>query len=269
MPRPLLILLIITFALTLAWIFLRWFEQSNLYYPDKEVLYLPSHVRMPYEDVTFEAPDGTKLNGWYLPATPGKTTLLFCHGNGGNISNRIPKLQRLTGLGVNVFIFDYAGYGRSEGRPSEQATYRDTLAAYAYLTEKRGVNPENIVVYGESLGTAMAVELATQKTLRGMVLESPFTSTIAMGEIMLPWLPVRWIAKYRHDSLSKVPRLNIPLLVMHSPTDEVIPFAMGRALYEAAGGEKIFVELTGGHNDGYELSDADYRGALEKFLKRS
>lgn len=252
----------------LGWIWLRWFERSRLYYPEKEILMLPSHVRLPYEDVAFQTPDGTRLHGWFINGKPGATTLLFCHGNGGNISDRVEKLRRLAGLGVNVFIFDYAGYGRSEGRPSEKATYRDTLAAYAYLVETRGTAPDDIVLYGESLGCAMAVELASRAKVRALILESPFTSTVAMGERLLPWLPVRAIVRYRYDSLSKIPGVRVPLLVMHSRTDEIVPFDMGREIYEAAGDPKTFLELPAGHNDGYEAAGTAYTDAIGRFLNK-
>lgn len=266
-PRPLVALLMLAAMLVLGWLWMRWFERSNLYYPDKEITFLPSQVRLAYEDVSFLAPDGTKLHGWFLPGKPGAATLLFCHGNGGNIGHRVQKLRVLSGLGVSIFIFDYAGYGRSAGRPSEKATYRDAVAAYDYLTQERGISPAEIVLYGESLGTAIAVELATRKSTRAMVLESPFTSTIAMGQRLLPWLPVRAMVTYRYDTLSKIPQLELPLLIMHSRADEVIPFDMGQAVYDAARSKKTFFELQGGHNDGYEVTGAGYAEAIGQFLK--
>jgi fermentation-respiration switch protein FrsA (DUF1100 family) len=268
MSRFLVLLFVFSFV-GLAWAWLRWFERANLYHPEKELTYLPSHLRLAFEDVNFQAPDGTALHGWYLPAESAELTLLFCHGNAGNLSHRVEKLRRLSSLGVNIFIFDYAGYGQSAGRPSEKATYRDVQAAYAYLIGQRRTRPDQIVLYGESLGSAVAVDLAVIKPVRAVILESPFTSTIAMGELLLPWLPVRAIVRHRYDTLSKIARVNVPLLILHSRDDEIVPFTMARQLYEAATAEKDFLELQGGHNDGFEISGATYTEKIAQFLKNS
>ncbi len=265
--RPLLAFFLLLLVAALGWMWLRSFERSNLYFPEREIVYFPKAYGLPYEEVWLAAKGGPQLNAWFLPAKAEGLTLLFCHGNGGNISHRLEKARRLIGLGLNIFLFDYAGYGQSEGRPSEQATYRDAEAAYAHLVETRGIPPEKIVLYGESLGAAVAVELALRRPCRALILESPFTSTVAMGEHLLPWLPVRFMVRTRYDNLAKIPRVKVPLLILHSPDDDIVPYAMGRALYEAARSEKKFIELKGGHNDGTEAAGPIYTEAIRKFVE--
>jgi fermentation-respiration switch protein FrsA (DUF1100 family) len=253
--------------LVALWLGLRWFEWHNIYCPFRTIAGTPDEVGLRFENVVFTAPDGVKLNGWYLPADGARLTLLLSHGNGGNISHRIGKLLILHQLGVNVFIYDYRGYGRSEGRPSEAGTYRDALAACDWLKINKNTAPAQIIAYGESLGCAMAVELAVQRPVAGIVLESPFTSVPDMARTIYPWLPLHWICSFRYDSFSKIGNLKAPLLVFHSPTDEIVPFAQGEKLFAAAPEPKHFVKLRGYHNDGFEVSEEVYRQALAEFLR--
>ncbi len=255
-------------ALLLAlYLFLRWFEWRNIYHPIRTLCGTPDEVGLRFEDVVFAAPDGAKLNGWYLPADGARLTLLLSHGNGGNISHRIGKLLILHRLGVNIFIYDYRGYGRSEGWPNEAGTYRDALAACDWLRANKSVPPERIIAYGESLGCAMAVEVAMQRPVAAVVLESPFTSVPEMAGAIYPWLPLRWLCTFRYDSLSKIGRLKAPLLVFHSPTDEIVPFAQGEKILAAAPEPKRFVRLRGYHNDGFEVSEEVFQEALADFLR--
>lgn len=253
--------------LVALWLFLRWFERHNVYQPFRALAGAPDEVGLKFEDVTFAAPDGVKLHGWYLPADGARFTLLLSHGNGGNISHRIGKLLLLRALGVNVFIYDYRGYGRSEGQPSEAGTYQDALAACDWLRASKGAVPGQVIAYGESLGSAVAVELAVQRPVAGVALESPFTSVPDMARAIYPWLPLRWLCAIRYDSLSKIVRLKAPLLVFHSPTDEIVPFEQGEKLFAAAPEPKRFVRLRGYHNDGFEVSEEVYQQALREFIK--
>lgn len=242
-------------------------EQRTLYFPDKTLIAIPAAYRLPYEDVALKTQDGVSIHGWWLPGKGKPTkTLLFFHGNAGNISHRLDKLQKLHALGLNVLILDYHGYGLSKGKPSEQGTYQDGEAAYAYLTRERKISTSQIIFYGESLGCAVAVQMATKFSAGGMILESPFTSTIAMGKLVFPWLPVQWMVRYRYDNLTKIANIRVPLLILHSPHDEVVPFAMAQQLYAAAPGPKTFFELQGGHNDGYDVTGLGYEQALKDFL---
>ncbi|MCX7826150.1 MAG: alpha/beta hydrolase, partial [Verrucomicrobiae bacterium] len=249
------------------WLALRWLEWRSIYFPMQRMLTTPAEAGLVFEDVNFTASDGVKLHGWHLPRTDAKLTVLVCHGNAGNISDRIDKLAIFHSLGVNVFIFDYRGYGRSRGIPSEQGTYRDALAAYAWLRSEKKAQPKQIVLYGESLGCAVAVEVATQRDVGGVVLESGFTNVPDMARVIYPIIPLHLACRYRYDSLAKIGRLKAPLLILHSPDDEIVPFAQGERLFAAAPEPKRFVRLRGDHNGGFAVSEGVYREALRDFFR--
>jgi len=247
---------------------LRWFEHSQVYHPDRVLTATAAALGRPFEDVLFKASDGIELNGWFFPASTNSLrahlAMLVCHGNAGNIGDRLDTCVALLATGVNVFVFDYRGYGRSQGRPSEEGTYRDAQAACQWLRQKRFPGT-NIIVFGESLGGGIAAELVTRETVGGLVLQSTFTSIPDMGAELFPWLPVRWLATIRYDTHSKLPRLHVPVLVMHSPTDELVRFHHGKANFAAANQPKLFWELRGDHND--PLADTQhFIAGLEKFL---
>jgi hypothetical protein len=167
-----------------------------------------------------------------------------------------------------VLVFDYRGYGRSDGKPSEQNVYEDAQAAWSWLVAVRQTAPDKIFIFGRSLGGAVAIDLATRVNCAGVILESTFTSAVDMGSKLYPFVPVRLVARFSFDSLSKMGRVLCPVMVAHSPDDEMIPYAMGRTLYEAAHSEKLFVDLTGHHNDLLSLDSDLYRNALRGFLSR-
>lgn len=257
-----------------AFLALRALEQRTLYFPDSQLFAYPSALRLSYEDAFLTTMDGVKIHGWFIPAVQAPPAalrdhayaVLFCHGNAGNVSHRLDKVSRLRTLGQDWFLLDYRGYGKSEGTPSEQGTYADAEAAYRYLIEKRGMSPSRVVFYGESLGCAVAVEMAKRHPAAGLILESPFTSSVDMGKKFFPWLPVRWVTRYRYDNLSKMAAIQCPLLILHSPKDDIIPFEMGKRLFEAARPPKRFVELIGDHNEGYIDSGDVYPNALREFF---
>lgn len=215
--------------------------------------------------------DGVRLVGWMAadPA-PGDSALwlLAFHGNGGNVSSagRPEHYRALRALGLNLLTFDYRGYGESEGWPSEAGLYRDADAAYDYLRRVLGVPPERIVLYGHSLGSAVAVDLASRHPAAGLVLEGSFTSVPDVGQRVYPFLPVRLLARNRFDSGEKIARVAIPKLFLHARRDDVIPFRLGQRLYRMAPGPKRFVELRGGHNDAYDVDSAAYFGAIREFI---
>jgi hypothetical protein len=247
---------------------LRWFEHSQVYHPSRVLDATGAELGRPFEDVQFKASDGVELNGWFFPAATNspraRLAVLLCHGNAGNISHRLDTCAAWLATGVNVLVFDYRGYGRSQGRPSEEGTYRDAQAAYQWLRQKH-FSGTNIVVFGESLGGGVAAELAARETIGGLVLQSTFTSVTDMGAELFPWLPVRWLGKIRYDTRSKLPRLKVPVLVMHSPTDELIGFHHGQRNFAAANEPKLFWELKGDHND--PLADSkQFIAGLEKFF---
>ena len=227
----------------------------------------PAALGLEYEDVALTAADGVRLHAWWVPAPAGRRAVLLLHGNAGNISHRLDKLAVLAGLDASVLMLDYRGYGRSEGTPDEPGLYRDAEAAYAWL-RARGYAPEAIVAYGESLGGPVAVDLAAHRPLGGLVLESAPTSILAVGQHHYPLLPVGWFLSARFDGLSRLPSVRAPVLVLHSPSDEIVPFAMGEALYAAAPNRTRLVRLAGGHNDGFLVAAEAYQAALRDFLNR-
>jgi uncharacterized protein len=268
-PRKLIKTLIgLLLTCLLIVLMLRWFEHSQVYHPDRVLTATGAELGRPFEDVRFKASDGVELNGWFFPAATNSPrahlTVLVCHGNAGNIGHRLDTCAALLATGVNVFVFDYRGYGRSEGKPSEEGTYRDAQAAYQWLRQK-GLAGTNIIAFGESLGGGVAAELAARETIGGLVLASTFTSVTDMGAELFPWLPVRWLGKIHYDTRSKLPRLKVPVLVMHSPTDELIGFHHGQRNFAAANEPKLFWEIKGDHND--PLADTPhFIAGLDKFL---
>lgn len=253
-------------ALAAGWLGLRWFERFNLYFPLRTIEGTPDGHGMAYQDLWLEASDGARLHSWLVAGEPDGPVVLFCHGNGGNISHRMEKLRILKDLGASVLIFDYRGYGRSSGSPSEEGTYRDAEAASEGLAARPGLASKPIYYFGESLGAAVALELALRRPPAGLILESAFTSVPDMGRRLYPFLPVDRIARFRYDNAPKIARLRAPLLVMHSPQDDIVPFAMGRALFDAAPQPKTFFELKGDHNGGFLATGPSYGGAIKAFL---
>jgi fermentation-respiration switch protein FrsA (DUF1100 family) len=238
-------------------------EGRFLYFPSREITADPASVGLAFREVAFTAADGVRLHGWLVP---GRTpmTLLYSHGNGGNMSDRVTIARLLVDqLGVGVFMYDYRGYGRSEGAPSEAGLVADARAARGALLGE-GVAPENVVYYGRSLGAAVTVDLALVHPPRGVVLESPFASVRAMAGTVLPG--VGSLFRTRWDSLAKIPRLHAPLLVLHSDADETIPYAQGRALFAAAPPPKTFFTIHGAHHYDMQRSWAEYWAAWRAFL---
>lgn len=237
-----------------------------VFFPTDEDAGKPSDVGLDYKDVTFAGPDGRDRHGWMIPVADARYTLLFCHGNAGNITHRLESIRQFVDAGLSVFIFDYGGYGKSRGRPSESGTYGDALAAWDYLVETEGVDPARIILFGRSLGAAVAIDLATRESPRALIVESAFTSAVDIGARAYPWLPVRYLARVRYDNMKKVPHIRAPKLFIHSLEDRTVPFGMGKRLYNRAARPKTFVRLRGTHDDGFIVSADVYMEALRKFL---
>ena len=248
---------------------LRWFEYGQVYHPTREWADPDPDAKGSFEDIYFNSSDGMRLNAWFFPAhsdSPRKhRAILLCHGNGGNVSHRVDLCRALLRTGVNVLVFDYRGYGRSEGKPDEEGTYRDAQAAHQWL-RSRGFDAQNIIAFGESLGGGVASELVLREVAGGLVLQSAFTSIADAGADLFPWLPVRWLNTIKYDTLKKLPRINVPVLVMHSRDDELIRFRHAERNFAAANESKLFWETNGDH-DCYLASDDDCCiGGMEKFL---
>ena len=242
-------------------------EKRFVFFPERELVGSPGHWGIQFEEVRFQASDGVKLHGWFVPG-PRDVTWLWFHGNGGNISHRLEDLMILhRNLGVNVFLFDYRGYGLSEGRVSEKGTYRDAEGALDYLRSRRDVNPKKIVYLGRSLGSAVAVWLATLYPPNGLILESPFASIKEMAKRSFPWLPLYLLVGARYNSLSRIAKVDCPLLILHGDRDEIVPISQGRKLYDAATEPKSFYVIEGAaHSDIYIVGQEPYYRALAHFL---
>jgi fermentation-respiration switch protein FrsA (DUF1100 family) len=254
--------------LALAVLF-RWFEHSQVYCPSTVLDCTGAALGRAWEDVDFNASDGTRLHGWFFPgensAKRGDQVFLICHGNGGNISHRLETYAILLRTGANVFAFDYRGYGRSSGRPSEHGTYLDGQAALQWLLT-RGFKMENLFLYGESLGGGIASELARHARVGGLILASSYTSVPALGEELFPWLPVQWISTIKYDTLGKLPRVQAPVLILHSRADRMIGFHHAEKNFAAANEPKMLWEIDGDHNDPIEFTADKILAGILEFL---
>jgi fermentation-respiration switch protein FrsA (DUF1100 family) len=247
-----------------------YLAQDNLvYFPDTARAHstTPAAHGLAYEDVFLRTTDGETLHAWWLPVTGARGTVLLFHGNAGNISHRIDYAQMFRTLGYNTLLVDYRGYGKSTGTPTERGTYEDATAAWQWLTATRGIAADEIVVFGESLGGAVACWLAQQRQPRALVLASTFTSVPDLGSEVYRFLPVRLISRFKYNTRECLAQVKAPVLVLHSPEDEIIPFAHGKKLFEAAREPRAFIELAGGHNSGFVFMRPEWVKALGAFLK--
>ncbi|MDI6745784.1 MAG: alpha/beta hydrolase [Rhodocyclaceae bacterium] len=244
-------------------------QPSLIYFPeiDRAVTITPQQAGLPYEDVKLITSDGVNLHGWLVHAVdPPRGTVLFFHGNAGNISHRLDSLRMFHRLGYSTLIIDYRGYGNSTGEPTEQGTYRDAEAAWQYLTQIRNIPGASIVLFGESLGGAVAAWLASRHTPAALVISSGFTSVPDLAADIYPYMPVRWLARFQYDTRANLKTTSAPVFIAHSPGDDIIPFRHGRALFEAAQHPKWFLELQGGHNEGFIFVREAWVQALGEFL---
>ncbi len=244
------------------------FQGRLLYFPLRYLSATPADIGLSYQTVQLKTADNITLSGWFVPAEEAKGVVLFFHGNAGNISHRLDSIQIFHKLGLSVFIIDYRGYGQSEGRPSEQGLYLDAEAAWAYLVEEQEVPPHHIVLFGRSLGGAVAARLAQQHSPGALILESTFTSVPDMAAELYPFLPARQLVRNKYNTLERLADIDCPILVIHSPDDDIIPYHHGQTLFEAANEPKDFLALQGGHNEGFLAAGQTYTGGLETFINR-
>ncbi len=265
------ILLMVVLGYSLLLVFLYFYQDRLLFLPNipsRVVERSPSAVGLAYEPVTLVTRDNIDLDGWFIPAPENRGVILFFHGNAGNISHRFDSLLLFHRLGFSTLIFDYRGYGRSQGHPSEAGTSMDAEAAWQYLTGKRSIVPSRIILFGRSLGAAVAARQAAEHTPGALIVESGFTSVPDMAVELYPFLPVRWLTRLDYNAREQLQRVSCAVLVVHSRDDEIIPFRHGQALYAAAKEPKQFLELRGGHNDGFLMSGRTYTRKLDEFLSR-
>lgn len=238
-------------------------QERMAFHPSRVVEYTPSALGLDYREVRITSADGEALTGWWLPAEPDAPCLLFLHGNAGNISHRLYQLRALRGAGLAVLIIDYRGYGASTGSPSEEGLLLDARAAWEDLTGELGVPPERIVLYGESIGSAPALGLASRlagsgREPAGLVLEGAFTSALDMARRAFPFLPLRLILRLRMDNRAAIRSLRRPILFIHGTRDEIVPLAMGRELHrEAADPRSRMVEVPGAMHNSVWMTDPD------------
>jgi len=253
----------------LALCLLAWaFQPRLVFFPGPPPARTPQAYGLAYEEVALTADDGVRLSAWWLPIEGATGAVLVCHGNAGNIENRLLLARAFQAMDLSVLLFDYRGYGASAGRPSEAGTILDARAALAWLGEA-GWDDGRIVLYGESLGGAVALQAARGRALGAIVVESTFTSLPELGARVYPLLPVGLIARLRYDSLEALRELRAPLLVAHSPQDEIVPFDLGRELFEAAPAPREFLATAGGHNDGGFLLSAEWQDRVKAFVLRA
>jgi len=260
------ILLIIILGAIIFKIYFIFLEQKSLYHPFKEIPQTPTNLGIAYEEINFKTDDGKLLNGWFVPAKDVKVTVLYCHGNAGNIYHRLHKVKFFHEMGVNFFIFDYRGYGKSTGNPSEKGLYKDAQAAYDYIISRSDVDRNKIVVYGKSLGGPVAADLCLHRNASALILEGSFASVALRAQQLYPFLPMKLLITQKYDAMFKVKDIHIPKFIAHGRKDEVISFRHGEILFGVAAEPKQFLPFDGGHNDDVYVTSVAYRENLQKFL---
>lgn len=261
------------FLIVLWWIGIPLLEKASIYYPTRPFDATPAAVNLPFEEVVFQTQDGVSLTGWWIPVSPqvgrARGTVLFFHGNAGNISHRLEHAAMIHGMGLNLLLIDYRGYGKSQGVPSERGLYADALGARRWLESRKEVDAGRILYYGESLGAAAAIDLALKHPPAALIMEAPFSSVAAMAKRYYPWLPA-WLLRSRYDNLSKITRAACPVLIFHSRQDEITPFAHSQQIIEASGSRlKRLIPLSGEHNEAFLLEIRRIVVEMEIFLSEA
>lgn len=256
--------LAVLFILYSGWLYYQ--QPGMIFFPGDKLTASPQDWGLAYEDVYLQTSDGITLHGWFIPHSDSRQTLLLFHGNGGNISHRRDSITIYHRLGLNVFIFDYRGYGRSDGKPSEAGLYHDARSAWRYLTETRAIAAQDIILFGRSLGGAVAAKLATEVHAGALVLESTFSSASELARELLPLQSRLSPLRFDFNTVAHVRRIKTPLLVIHSPEDEIIPYRLAENIYQAANQPKSMLKTRGDHNNGFLLSQPAYEQALGNFF---
>lgn len=242
------------------------FQSGMMYHPAKQIYRTPGAVGLEYEDVFFQSVNDWQIHGWFVPARQARATVLLSHGNAGNISDRLETIRILNSLNLNVFIYDYSGYGKSDGSPSEETTYQNALDAWNYLIEEKQITHDQIIVMGRSLGGAVAAWLAVKKTPAALMLESSFTSAVNLAKEIYPFFPVRLMMKYEYPTAEYLQQVSLPLMVLHSEDDRLVPFHHGKELYELARSPKTFFTMKGAHGNSHVTTGDEYLNAVDEFI---
>ena len=255
---------VVVYAVVVGGLFI--YQSRFIYFPERDLTADPTAIGLDFEDVALTTTDDLTLSAWFIPSEESRGTVLFCHGNAGNISHRLDSILIFNRLGLDVLIFDYRGYGDSQGFPDENGTYRDAEAAWSYLVETRAVNPGRIIIFGRSLGGAVAAWLAERYPPAMLIVESSFVSLADIGRRVYPFLPVGLILRYRYETAAHLAGVNCPVLVVHSRDDETMPYDHGVRLHQAAAEPKRLLTISGSHNQGFATSGAAYRDGVEDFI---
>lgn len=264
----------IVFIIVTTWILLAiliyFFQPKLIFFPHNEIEATPALISLQYEDIALATTDGEVLNAWWIPHPEARASLLFLHGNAGNISHRLDSINIFHQLGLSVLIIDYRGYGKSTGNPSEQGTYVDAETGWDYLLKEKHIVSDNIIIFGRSLGGAVATWLAEKHPPAGLIVESSFTSVSDMGKHYYPYLPTSLLARIKYSSIGRIANVKSPTLFIHSKDDEIIPYIHGKQLFTEALKDtttaKLFLDTIGGHNDGFLLSGHQYIDGLNRFI---
>ena len=265
--RRLAIIALLTFVG--VYVLVAFLQSRLIYFPSRQYLATPKDVGLVFEDCTLTTSDGLSIAAWYVPRVEANGSIIFCHGNAGNMADRLHDVTLMHRMGYNVLIFDYRGYGGSEGKPTEQGTYHDAQAAWRHLVETLGESPARVILFGRSLGGAVAINLAKRHEPGALVVESTFTSLVDVGKLHYPLLPVRLLLRYRYESIDKVSSITCPKLFIHSTDDQLVPLDNARRLFEAAASPKMFLETPGGHNSGGYTYSPAYTHKLQTFFDES
>ena len=260
----------IIFIIVTAWVLLSlmiyFFQPKFIYFPDRDIKVTPEFISLDYDDLTLSTSDGIKLNAWWIPNPDARATLLFLHGNAGNISHRLDSINIFYQLGLSVLIIDYRGYGKSTGKPSEQGTYIDAETAWDYLTKEKKINSDEIIIFGRSLGGAIATQLGEKHLSAALIVESGFTSIADIGKHYYPYLPTSLLTRIKYPSINRIPNIKSPVLIIHSVNDDIVPYKFGRQLFDKANNPKVFLEIDGNHNDGFLVSGKKYTDGVNHFI---
>lgn len=259
-------------AILLWTIIIMIFEEKFIFFPSKypEGIYDDAHVIANLSDCWINTHDGVKLHGWFVRTDSAIATIVMCHGNAGNISHRLEIIRRLQNTGFNILIFDYRGYGKSEGSPTEDGVYKDGLAAFDYAMNLPDVNSKRIILWGTSLGGAVAVDIALQRPALGLILESAFSSAKDVARSAYPYLPVHFVIRSQLNSVEKIRKIHTPLLQIHGNNDNIIPIELGEKLFKAANEPKELYIIDGsGHNDTFIIGGMQYLERVRAFILRT
>lgn len=262
------LLKILIISYFLLCIFIYSYQERLIYFPNRSKGDDPSSLGLKFEQIFLKTSDGVRISAWLVPCDQPRAALIFCHGNAANLHSCLPNISLFHKLGLTVLAFDYRGYGLSEGSISESGTGFDAEAAWDFLGSERGFKPDQIIIAGQSLGGAVAARLAALRNPGMLILESTFTSIQEMARQQYPFLPVKMLCRVSYNTIESLEKIHCPVLIIHSPMDEMIPFTMGQALFAKASGPKAFLPISGDHNSGFQISGDIYTQGLSNFMDK-